>query len=285
MIQETLFEPSEEDLYQRAIKVPLDKKIDRAINLLKTLEPSAMQRSLDGFYACYSGGKDSEVIYGLLKKAGVKYTLNYNVATIDPPELVWHIKKKHPECIWHRGHKKPLPLKMKDKSNGPPTRKGRWCCEIYKEGGGEGHIKVTGVRAEESTRRKTLWRETNPSNAGATICPIIYWTDDDVWNFIRQENLDYCELYDQGFKRLGCIGCPLGGPKKQAMEFKRWPRYEKLWRKGFDIFGQNITVLRTEKVKIDGLKSLIVLMNCGSGGQVEVLMMETMTANFFCGDS
>lgn len=41
---------------------------------------------------------------------------------------------------------------------------------------------------------------------------IIDWTDEDVWEFLRAYKIPYCELYNEGFKRLGCIGCPLGGP-------------------------------------------------------------------------
>lgn len=42
------------------------------------------------------------------------------------------------------------------------------------------------------------------------VNPIIDWTDEDVWEFIRLCNVPYCELYDCGFKRLGCVACPLG---------------------------------------------------------------------------
>ena len=58
---------------------------------------------------------------------------------------------------------------------------------------------------------------------------LVYWTDRDVWNFIHGENLAYCNLYDEWFKRLGCIGCPLAGPAAQANEFTRYPRYKNLW--------------------------------------------------------
>jgi phosphoadenosine phosphosulfate reductase len=64
------------------------------------------------------------------------------------------------------------------------------------------------------------------------LCPILYWTDEDVWQYIEEQKLPYCSLYDEGFTRLGCIGCPLGGPKSQAKEFARWPRYAKLWYRG-----------------------------------------------------
>lgn len=64
--------------------------------------------------------------------------------------------------------------------------------------------------------------------------PIIDWTDEDVWEFIRHYGVPYCGLYDDGCKRLGCIGCPLGGFASQRREFTRWPAYKKLYIHAFD---------------------------------------------------
>ena len=46
--------------------------------------------------------------------------------------------------------------------------------------------------------------------------------------------MPYCSLYDEGFKRLGCVGCPMSSRRKQ--EFERWPRYERLWKRGFQAY-------------------------------------------------
>lgn len=66
------------------------------------------------------------------------------------------------------------------------------------------------------------------------VNPIIDWSDSDVWEFIKSYNVPYCGLYDEGMKRLGCIGCPLGGYASQKREFKRWPLYKTLYIKAFD---------------------------------------------------
>jgi phosphoadenosine phosphosulfate reductase len=127
-------------------------------------------------------------------------------------------------------------MAMSDKSCGPPTRLIRWCCQLYKEQGGNGSFKAIGVRAAESARRKGLWKTVNNNNNGGQIlCPIVYWTDADVWAFIRANNMPYCTLYDEGFKRLGCVGCPMGG-KNRIQEFARWPKHEKLWKRGFKAY-------------------------------------------------
>lgn len=58
-----------------------------------------------------------------------------------------------------------------------------------------------------------------------TVNPIIDWTDRDVWDFIHGESIPYCELYNEGFKRLGCIGCPLAARKQRESELSRWTKY------------------------------------------------------------
>lgn len=226
----------QEAMYQQALLVPLADKIDMAIMLIREFERQSLALSPDGYYVCFSGGKDSIVMAKLFEMAGVKYTLNYNNVTIDPPELVQFIKREYPQAVWHSVGTN-LPMYMAKKSNGPPTRIARWCCEIYKEQGGIGYFKAIGVRAAESARRKGLWKTVNNNNkGGAILCPIVYWTDADVWQFIAQQKMKYCELYDQGFNRLGCVGCPMGGPAGQAKGFARWPKYEAMWKRGFTAY-------------------------------------------------
>lgn len=68
-----------------------------------------------------------------------------------------------------------------------------------------------------------------------TINPIVDWDEEEVWEFIKEvAKVPYCELYDQGFTRLGCIGCPLQGREGMLADFERWPRYKDLYIKAFD---------------------------------------------------
>lgn len=66
------------------------------------------------------------------------------------------------------------------------------------------------------------------------VNPIIDFTEEDVWDFIKAYNLPYCSLYDEGFKRLGCVGCPLGGYASQKRELERWPQFRKMYANAFD---------------------------------------------------
>lgn len=62
--------------------------------------------------------------------------------------------------------------------------------------------------------------------------PIIDWTEEDVWEFIKTYNVPYCKLYDEGFKRLGCIGCPMAGDKR-IREFEKYPKIKEAYIRAF----------------------------------------------------
>ena len=228
----------EEGMYQMALAVPLQEKIESAIALIRSMESQALQLSEDGFYVAFSGGKDSIVMERLFKLAGVKYKAYYNNVTIDPPELVHFIKREYPQVTWNNVGKHLVSYMADNKVCGPPTRLIRWCCEIYKEQGGIDSFRAIGVRAAESARRKGLWKivATDRNTSRPILCPILYWTDADVWQFIRDNEMKYCSLYDEGYTRLGCVGCPMSGPTGMARDFKRWPRYEAMWKRGFKVY-------------------------------------------------
>ena len=57
------------------------------------------------------------------------------------------------------------------------------------------------------------------------INPIIDWTDDDVWEFLHHYGCDANPLYQCGFKRIGCIGCPIAA-KRRYTEFQMYPKYK-----------------------------------------------------------
>ena len=230
--------------------------IEVAIERLKAFEPP------EGYYLAFSGGKDSVTVKALADMAGVKYDAHYNVTSVDPPELVRFVKS-FPDVsfdfptdssgrvitMWNLIPRKSM----------PPTRVVRYCCEALKETSGEGRFVITGVRKDESIRRaltrggleigekKSSKREIldpdNPTPEMFYHCqqyykkvlnPIIDWTTAEVWEFIKEYNIDYCELYDEGYTRLGCIGCPMATKQERQQVFKRYPKYKENYIRAFD---------------------------------------------------
>lgn len=199
-------------------------KVAIAIERLKAFEPP------EGYYLAFSGGKDSQCIYHLAEMAGVKFDAHYNITGIDPPELVRFIRKHYPNVQRH--HPKIHIGKLIQKKMMPPTRLVRFCCDYLKERGGDGRRIVTGVRWTESVKRskRKVVEHCFKDKSKEYVNPIIDWEDEDVWEFIKP--YPHCSLYDEGFKRLGCIGCPMAGDKRIA-EFKRWPKFKDRYLRAF----------------------------------------------------
>ena len=62
--------------------------------------------------------------------------------------------------------------------------------------------------------------------------PIIEWSEQDVWEFLNKVvEVPHCELYDQGWTRIGCICCPMATTKNILRDVKRWPHVKEKWIK------------------------------------------------------
>lgn len=62
------------------------------------------------------------------------------------------------------------------------------------------------------------------------ISPIIHWTEKDVWEFLNDVvRVPHCSLYDEGWHRIGCIGCPMSSHKQKMSENARYPHVKRGW--------------------------------------------------------
>ena len=237
----------------------------QALEILRTFEGG------EPYQLGYSGGKDSDVVFYLAKKSGVKFQAVHNHTTVDAPETVRYVRSKRgvvvlypPMSMWE--------LIVKHKT--PPTRRMRYCCEELKEYSGAGKKVITGVRKSESrnrrqnqgfvtlikpdrTARKLTDDELFLSNdkggiivmnydnsevhrmvescyrtSKTLVNPILEWDDEYLWWYIQKEQIEINPLYREGFQRIGCIGCPMAG-KKRWREFSRYPKYKDAYIRTF----------------------------------------------------
>lgn len=82
------------------------------------------------------------------------------------------------------------------------------------------------------------------------VNPIYEWSDEDVWNYINEMGIETNPLYQMGFKRVGCIACPMASYKEKMMEFEMFPTYKRAYIRAFD---KMIETLRDRQRK-DGKK-------------------------------
>jgi phosphoadenosine phosphosulfate reductase len=65
------------------------------------------------------------------------------------------------------------------------------------------------------------------------------WKDEDVWEFLNDvAKVPHCELYDLGYKRLGCIGCPMATDAERQLD--RYPKYKEAYLRAFDRMLENM---------------------------------------------
>ncbi|TIH12778.1 phosphoadenosine phosphosulfate reductase [Marinifilum sp. JC120] len=226
----------------------VDYMVAEAIDFLREHEPP------EGYYLGFSGGKDSIVIKKLAEMAGVKFSTYYSAVGIDPPELVKFIRRYHPEVEFLHPE---MTMWEGIKKKCPPLARSRWCCDVLKKDPGKNiplPHRIMGQRAEESARRASRG-QIDIFKKQTTYKPIFKWTSWHIWEFIETLNLPYCELYDQGFDRIGCVVCPfLLGPSagkktRRQQSIERWPGMWKAYEHSCSVWFHSIMEKSGGKIK------------------------------------
>ena len=153
----------------------------------------------------------------------------------------------------------------------PPTRIVRYCCAVLKETSTPNRICAVGVRASESSGRKgrdifairgktkkdaqyfsmehsrEVFEESKDrdpvwdctliakmrENKDIIVNPIYEWSDSDIWEYINDNELVVNQLYSRGYKRVGCIGCPLASYHEMMKEFSDYPKIKDAYIRAF----------------------------------------------------
>src|SRR5262245_26980051 len=67
---------------------------------------------------------------------------------------------------------------------------------------------VTGIRRDQSsTRAQSVPIEWDVQNNLQKVSPLLEWTEEQVWQYIRARQLPYSSLHDRGYTSIGCAPC------------------------------------------------------------------------------
>lgn len=190
----------------------------------------------DLVYAC-SFGAEGIVLIDLIskvKKDAAIVFLDTGIHFQETHDLIEKVKKNYPDLHIHI--KKPkLTLSEQADHYGSALwkRSPDQCCYIRKVKPLEEVLSgssawISGLRREQSvSRRNTDFVNKDERFQSIKICPLIYWTWDEVWDYIRLNELDYNELHDRGYPSIGCVPCTFAVNNSEDSRAGRWTGFNK----------------------------------------------------------
>lgn len=82
---------------------------------------------------------------------------------------------------------------------------------------------ITGLRASQSVTRVDMplveWDE---NFKVIKVNPIINWSEEDVWTYIKTNKVPYNKLHDKGFPSIGCAPCTRAIKEGEDIRAGRW---------------------------------------------------------------
>ena len=248
----------------------MSDKLHNAIERMRMASEISLEHYQKPILLTYSGGKDSDICIEVAKIAGIPFEVVNSHTTADTPETVRHIRKKFQELELagipcriqypeYKGNRVSM-WTLIPQQGVTPYRIMRYCCAVLKETAGKNRAIVTGVRWAESIRRKNTrgiaetkskdpakrimllsddddgrrFIEKCQQKASTVFNPVIDWEDAEVWDFLRERQVETNPLYRCGFDRIGCVGCPMARRKVRLFEFARYPAYKTMYIHAFD---------------------------------------------------
>jgi thioredoxin-dependent adenylylsulfate APS reductase len=103
------------------------------------------------------------------------------------------------------------------------------CCQVRKVLPLQKHLAsldawITGLRRDQWATRTNIRKVEIDHDHGAIVKlnPLAEWTEDEVWDYVRANDVPYNALYDRGFTSIGCAPCTRAVAPGEAARAGRW---------------------------------------------------------------
>ena len=203
----------------------LEAKIAKSKSVLQ----EALERYQGKIAVAWTGGKDSTTTLHLLREIGGG-RLSIPVLNIDTSvkfkeiyefrdrlaqewDLDLHIERNDEaiKTIEIAANKEECCFKLKTEVINNSLKKYGW------------EALITGMRWDEQPGRENeiyFSPRTDPEHM--RVHPILHFTEMDIWQYIKDNDIPYCVLYRQGYRSLGCEPCTklgaAGGPERAGRD-------------------------------------------------------------------
>ena len=148
--------------------------------------------------------------YSLIDKTNLTYDIHLEVMFPDYQEVEKMVKEEGINLFY----------------NGIEQRK--TCCRVRKldplKRAFQGlEVWICGLRKEQSvTRQAVQLIEWDENNGLIKLNPLIHFTEDEVWEYIKKYRVPYNKLHNQGFPSIGCQPCTRAVKPGEDIRAGRW---------------------------------------------------------------
>lgn len=155
-------------------------------------------------------GRQFQESYDVMQESQNKYDFSYEVCFPDAQAVQELVAIKGPNLFYHS---------IADR---------KACCNVRKmdplrQKLSSAKCWITGLRAEQSVTRTEMQAVEWDANFGLyKINPLILWTEQDVWDYIKAEDIPYNKLHDKGFPSIGCAPCTRAIEEGEDIRAGRW---------------------------------------------------------------
>ncbi|WP_152655101.1 phosphoadenylyl-sulfate reductase [Oceanobacillus sp. CFH 90083] len=187
-------------------------------------------------YAC-SFGAEGIVLIDMIhkvKKDAVIVFLDTDFHFKETYELIEKVQQRYPTLRIEMTKPELTPAEQAE-AHGPALWKVNpdLCCSIRKLIPLEQQLNqytawISGLRREQSpTRANTQFVNQDRRFQSIKICPLIHWTEEEIWMYIRLHQLPYNELHDKNYPSIGCEYCTKPVLEGEDARSGRWANSNK----------------------------------------------------------
>ncbi|CAM3773425.1 phosphoadenylyl-sulfate reductase [Mesobacillus zeae] len=187
-------------------------------------------------YAC-SFGAEGVVLIDLISKIMPNATvifLDTELHFLETYKLIAKMEEKYPRLVIEKV-KSSLTLNGQAELYGDEIWKTEpdQCCHMRKiiplsEQLQDKAAWISGLRREQSeTRKKVDFINRDEKFKKIKVCPLIHWTWEDIWSYIKLHELPYNELHDRSYPSIGCKTCTLPATDPNDHRSGRWAMTDK----------------------------------------------------------
>jgi phosphoadenosine phosphosulfate reductase len=155
-------------------------------------------------------GRHFQKTYDLMEETMRRYKFHYEVYAPESSDLEELVSRLGPNFFYDS-----IELRKK-------------CCEVRKVKPLKRVLStvdgwICGLRREQSPTRQDMESfEWDKGNSIYKINPIVFWSEEEVWEYIKEHNVPYSNLYKNGFRSIGCRPCTRAVQPGEDVRSGRW---------------------------------------------------------------